>query len=289
MKISMSKYYYNKDYFSKIDTPDKAYWLGFLYADGCITRYYKNDQLSSMSLEITLCDADRNHLQKFLDCLESNISIRDKVTKLNGTEYKSCKVAVNCTKMCYDLIALGCTPKKTYDLKFPSYDIVPKYLMRDFLRGFFDGDGCISVTEMSGKPHIVLTITGMSDMLQSISDFLLSENIIRVIPKIYDDKRSKASSLRLYGKDSNKEVLDYLYQDSIMYLDRKIKLYQEFYKDYQLIEKRGVHWHKENQAYVVTICINGKHERVGQYKNLEDAIQARKEAEIKKMNIENAH
>ena len=47
----MSKYVYNKDYFEKINTSEKAYWLGFLYADGCITRFYKGEVLKSMSLE----------------------------------------------------------------------------------------------------------------------------------------------------------------------------------------------------------------------------------------------
>ena len=40
----MGKYYYNKDFFEKIDTEEKAYWLGFLYADGCINRMYKNEK-----------------------------------------------------------------------------------------------------------------------------------------------------------------------------------------------------------------------------------------------------
>ena len=60
----MSKYYYNKDYFSVIDNSDKAYWLGFLYADGCINRYYRNEKLKAMNLELTLCDEDKKHLQK---------------------------------------------------------------------------------------------------------------------------------------------------------------------------------------------------------------------------------
>lgn len=66
----MSKYVYNKDYFEKINTSEKAYWLGFLYADGCITRFYKGEVLKSMSLEITLKDADCEHLIKFKNALE---------------------------------------------------------------------------------------------------------------------------------------------------------------------------------------------------------------------------
>ena len=57
----MSKYEYNKDYFGKIDTSDKAYWLGFLYADGSINRYYKNEKLRSMTLELNLSYKDKEH------------------------------------------------------------------------------------------------------------------------------------------------------------------------------------------------------------------------------------
>ena len=282
----MSKYNYNKDYFSVIDTEDKAYWLGFLYADGCINRYYRNDKLKSMNLSLSLCRKDYNHLIKFRDCLESNVPIHNRINKCNNKEYETSRIDICCTKLCYDLINLGCTPQKTYDIKFPTENIVPHKYMRDYLRGFFDGDGCISITEISGKPHIELVITGISDMLKSISDFLISEKIIRKVPKIHKDSRSKAFSMYFYGKDSVKEILDYLYKDSNIYLDRKYKKYIDFYADYTDIEKRGVHWHKENKAYVVTICINGKRIRVGQYKTLEEAINARKEAEIKKINIE---
>lgn len=281
----MSKYYYNKNYFSVIDEPNKAYWLGFLYADGCINELFKNGKLKAKTLEISLCNEDKNHLKKFIDCLESNVPIKEKIVKIGDNVYSSNRVTVCCTKMCNDLIQLGCTPHKTYDITFPTYDNVPYEFMRDFLRGFFDGDGCISVTEMNGKPHIVLVLTGMSAMLQSIADFLMSENILRVKPSIIDDKRSKASSLRMYGTDAIKDILDYLYKDSSMYLDRKYEKYIDFYKDYDVTKpRRGVHYSKENKAYIVTIRINGEHIRVGQFKNVEDANNARIKAEIEKMN-----
>lgn len=283
----MSKYKYNKDYFSKVDTADKAYWLGFLYADGSINRYYKNEKLKSMTLELGLSYKDKEHLEKFKQCLDSNIPIFEKTNKTNGKEYKSVRIQLNNTKICYDLWDLGCTPSKTYDIKFPTYDIVPKEFMKDFIRGFFDGDGCISVSEMNGKPHIFTIITGMSDMLQSISDFLISEKIISVQPKIYkDNRRNSTYDMCIHGKDTNKDFLDYLYKDSDLYLDRKYKQYIDFYKDYNdKTEKRGVYYSKTNKAYIATICIDGQRKRIGQYKNIDDAINARKEAEIEKLNI----
>lgn len=283
----MSKYKYNKDYFSKIDSEDKAYWLGFLYADGSINRFYKGEKLKSMTLEISLAYKDKEHLEKFKQCIESNIPIFEKTNKLNGKEYKSVRIQLNNTKICYDLCDLGCTPCKTYNVRMPSYDIVPKEFMRDFLRGFFDGDGCIETSEKNGKSYIQLNITGMPEMLKDISDFLISEGVIRKVPKIHKDKRSNACSMFFYGADSNKELLDYLYKDSTIYLDRKYQKYICFYKDYDYKnQKRGVYYDKLNKAYIATIYIDGKRKRIGQYKNVDDAIKARIEAETEKMKLQ---
>ena len=285
----MSKYEYNKDYFSKIDTSDKAYWLGFLYADGCINRFYRGEKLKSMTLELGLCYQDKEHLEKFKNCLESNIPISEKTNKLKGKEYKSVRIQLNSTKLCYDLCDLGCTPNKTYNIKFPSFDIVPKEFMRDFIRGFFDGDGCIFISTMNGKPHIETTITGMSDMLKSISDFLISEKVIRVNPKIHKDNRRKYTyAVYFYGTDSNKEFLDYLYKDANIYLDRKYNQYINFYKDYDdKSNKRGVYYDKVHDVYVASILINNKR-KTSRHKSIDGAIQARKEFEIEKMLIENS-
>lgn len=285
----MSKYKYNKDYFSKIDNADKAYWLGFLYADGSINRFYKGEKLKSMTLELGLCYQDKEHLEKFKRCLETNIPIFEKINKLNEKEYKSVRIQLNNTKLCYDLCDLGCTPNKTYTIKFPTFEMVPKIFMRDFIRGFFDGDGCIHTSIMNGKPHIETTITGISDMLQSISDFLISEKIIRVKPKLHkDNRRDYTYAIYFYGTDSNKEFLDYLYKDANIYLDRKYKQYLDFYVDYDYKNnKRGVYYDKYHEVYVASILINGK-KKTSRHKNIDDAIKARKELEIEKMTIENS-
>ena len=282
----MSKYNYNKDYFSEINSSEKAYWLGFLYADGCICRYYKNDKLKSMNIELSLGECDFHHLEKFRDCLESNVPIHERHIKQNDKEYTAYRLNICSTKMCYDLINLGCTPNKTFDVRFPSDEIVSKEYKRDWLRGFFDGDGCISITQMNNKPHIVTTITGIEEMLKDISYFLLSEKILRKEPTYQKDKRSSACNIYIHGTDTNKEWLDYLYKDASIYLDRKYKKYIDFYKDYQELDKRGVYWDEGNQAYIATIRINGKRVRLGQSRDLQEVIELRKEAEIKKRILE---
>lgn len=279
----MSKYYYNKDYFQIIDTSEKAYWLGFLYADGCINRKYKNDKLSSMQLELSLSIKDKAHLQKFALSLDSNVPIKERLVKYKDSEYGACRLLVCNTKICYDLIDKGCTPQKSTTVRMPNDHIIPFHLKSDFLRGYFDGNGCIHVRLQGGKPTIEIVIaTGSEDMLKDISSFLFSNRIVTVMPKIYKDNRSNNHQMFYYG-DSVKDFLDYIYSDCTTYLDRKYQQYLSFYDGYSL-SRDGVYWHERNQAYVVTIRIDGKRIRVGQSKDLYEAINMRKEAEIRKTN-----
>lgn len=278
--MSKSKYTLNKDYFKQIDSPDKAYWLGFLYADGSIQERKGGGRL----LELSLAEADAHHLEKFLNSIGANNPIKHRISKYKDKEYPSCRVFIYNTEFCNDLINLGCTIRKTYTIQFPTNDIVPKEYMRDFIRGLFDGDGCIAYG--NNGTTLFSTFTGMEHMVQELSSYLVSEDIIHKIPLIHHDKRSKACSIYIYG-DNNKYFLDYIYKNCDLYLDRKYNKYMDFYKDYQPIDKHGVHWHKENKAYMVTIYINGKNIRVGQFKDLDEAIKARKEAEVMKMKIEN--
>lgn len=282
----MSKYTYDLNYFKKIDNQEKAYWLGFLYADGSVNTFYDDGKLRSMTLEIGLSIKDEEHLVKFKESLNSDIPIFNKTNKLKGKEYSSVRIQLNNTEICNDLCNLGCVPRKTYILRLPNEHIVPKIYMRDFLRGFFDGDGCICTSVMGNKPHIVTNITGTSDMLQDISDFLLNNKIIRTKPFISKDKRRENTyRFYIYGTDTNKEFLDYLYKDSKIYLDRKYQHYKEFYKNYNdKLNKRGVYFNKRMGRYVATITINNKRKSKS-FKTIEEAIEQRKNYELEKLNL----
>lgn len=278
----MSKYYYNKDFFETIDTEEKAYWLGFLYADGCIVEQYKNNRLKSMHLEIGLCKKDENHLHKFLNSIESNVEIKYKTNKLNGKLYESCRVAICCTKMCRDLIDKGCTPRKSLTLKFPNVDIVNANLIKHFIRGYFDGDGCISIRK---NGTLELNFVGTLDMLDRISNVLLSEKIIFKTP--YKIQSGNAFQIFIYGADAIERFYKYLYKDAIIFLDRKKDKFVEFYKDYNTIRKsksgkQGVHWDKQINKWIATIYLDGKHIRLGSFINKEDAIAIRENFEILK-------
>lgn len=277
----MSRYYYDETYFEEIDSEDKAYWLGFLYADGCIVTDKR--KRNSKHVELSLCKKDSNHLQKFLNSLKSNAKVLSKKAKCKGKEYDSCRVNIYNTKICDDLIKLGCTPRKTYSIKFPDENIVPKRFMRDFLRGFFDGDGCINVSHNTIK----LSITGMFDMLYGIGKYLLDNDIVVSIPTLDEEhRRNNVYSLWIYGIDNVKCVLDYFYKDSLVYLDRKYNQYYSFYDDYDTnVDYSGIYFNKRICKYVTSIIIDGK--RIFKYsKTFDEAFTKRKILEKQKMDLE---
>lgn len=223
----MSKYYYNKNYFKKIDTSEKAYWLGFLYADGCITRFYRNEKLKAMTLELTLQESDKEHLKKLRDCLESNVEISKKIIK---NKYVAYRIVFCCTSMCRDLINLGCTPQKSLTLTFPNNDILPQEYLSHFIRGYFDGDGGIHYGEnyiYNNQRHNTYLqysyscyFSGNEIFLETIRNILQDNNI--KVSKIYSDSRSNNKQIFIYGKDNIEKFRDYIYKDSTLNLSRKL-------------------------------------------------------------------
>jgi hypothetical protein len=195
--------------FEKIDTEEKAYWLGFLYADGSIT--YDTIR-NRYVIELALAEKDLNHLEKFKNFLMSskNIEYREST--------KAYRISIYSKKMCKDLIKLGCVPKKSLTLVFPNEKQIPKPLIIHFIRGYFDGDGSISL--INNKTTTV-TLLGTFEFLKDIQKRF--DGIIR------KDKRHLNNTFYLQFKISESEkFLYYLYNDSKIYLSRKYERYLQF-------------------------------------------------------------
>lgn len=127
----------NQKYFDIIDDEYKAYWLGLLYADGC-----NKDDRGSWSIELQEQDKYLlDGLNKSLNC-EKPLLFRDlKSKKPNWSN--SYTLEINSKYMCERLTELGCHPRKSLTLKFPTENQVPVHLLQHFIRGYIDGDGCI--------------------------------------------------------------------------------------------------------------------------------------------------
>ncbi|MDD7794781.1 NUMOD1 domain-containing DNA-binding protein [Clostridium sp. 'White wine YQ'] len=220
----MVKYTQNSSYFEKIDTERKAYWLGFLYADGCV--YEKNEKKKTIIIQ--LHPDDRNILEEFLKDISS-----DRRICTNKKGYIS--ICVSSTKMANDLINLGCIPRKSLVLKFPSENIVPNNLINHFIRGYMDGDGCISTYMKLRKerksPILICEIKfiGTYDMLYEIKKFFDSEK------KVLINRHSPNSCQISFAGKKYRDIVDSLYENATIYMKRKKDKWDEYkkYMEYQ--------------------------------------------------------
>lgn len=189
------------DYFENIDTEEKAYWLGFLYADG-----YVNEK--TYQIEVSLKREDESHLIK----LQNSVKCEEKVLQKIVNGYPISRVILYSKKMTQDLKNNGCFQAKSLELEPPTEDIVPKNLIRHFIRGYVDGDGCFST-------GLTFSIVGTLPMLEYIIEHLQNNTTI-----------SKRGSFTMTGKahqwthNSYRDFVkihDYLYKDANIYLERK--------------------------------------------------------------------
>jgi len=214
---------FNENYFDKIDTEDKAYFLGFLYADGYnnTERYY---------LSITLKWSDREILEKFRKYLGADNEVRFKITG----DYKKCLFIICGKHISKTLHDLGCPQKKSLILKFPTYDAVPKILLKHFVRGYFDGDGCFGeYASKNGYKKYCLHISSTKNFCESLKTLLLEELQIHSSVYVIKNKSNNGitSALCCGCKSSVYKFLSWIYDDAKVYLDRKYKKYKESVKN----------------------------------------------------------
>jgi hypothetical protein len=206
-------------------TPESLYWIGFLYADGYI-RIKKNRYLISLDLSTK----DKIHLEKFKTFLSAGVTIRDRIRKkiLNGEikEYFTSIITISSKPLVDRLISLGFTSNKTYDAVVHP-DLVKS---KDFWRGVIDGDGWISNTHTRQYLYTWLGLCGTIDTVQSFIEFVKHNNIQTDVTTARFKKGTKNNYVTAFVNNVAKQVLDLLYKDSTLYLNRKYEKYIELMK-----------------------------------------------------------
>ena len=134
-------YYVNDNYFSIIDTPNKAYVVGLIASDGNV---YKRDGHDGQ-IRLSFQDGDSEH-----QLLTSSIIQNDK-------NYEYISISIVSQKLFEDICNIGIAPKKTWKINLAQIiRNIPKQFIRDFLRGYFDGDGSINITKKQrGKTKFI--------------------------------------------------------------------------------------------------------------------------------------
>lgn len=202
----------DSNYFDIIDTEHKAYWLGFLTADG----YLSNKD----TLELTLSEKDVNHIELFKKHLNSEHNIYIKKCSLRNKVFKQCRIAFTDHKIATDLRKYGINNNKTFNAYIP-FNYIPNHLLRHYVRGLFDGDGSVY---KSGDNRINVTIvcTASIEMGNNLITCLFDNDISSTYSI---DKRTKHN---LYCININKtreiqRLFKWMYSDATIYLERKYK------------------------------------------------------------------
>lgn len=214
------KNFFNEDYFNVIDTEHKAYWLGFIYADGSVGNTGSGNTKTNR-LQINISNKDIDLLKSFCEDLDYNISkIRTYEPKGTFSSNLMSIIQINSIKLCSDLAKWGVHPNKTGKLnKLPN---LPKELMPHFIRGFFDGDGWCTCTDNSNNIGFV----GDYNFLKNINDYLYAH--IKTSNRMLKKEQRRINEiyyLKYFSKNDHKLLYNFLYSNSSICLERKrIKL-----------------------------------------------------------------
>lgn len=208
------KYEINETIFEKCDSPEKAYWIGFIMADGCVSISHRGEYL----LVIRLKNGDKNHLEKFRQFLSVNIPIKERwITGGNAKPRKDASISISRKKIVDSLKQYGIVPRKTGKEQIKN---IPQEYHSDFIRGYFDGDGCLLRAKKTGQ--LSLQIACASKLfIQSIQEILIKHcNLLKTkLPH-----RSNCYKLTYGGNLQVPRIFNYLLQNSDVKLERKYKL-----------------------------------------------------------------
>ncbi len=207
-KDTARKYGLNHNYFDIIDTEDKAYFLGLLYADGSNSTKYG-------ICAISLIDEDSDILLKLAQHLQTEKPLSKPKRKKESHRQQSC-LTITSRKISDSLNKLGCVPAKSLILKFPTEEQVPTHLLTHWLRGMWDGDGSYYITK---RNLAGCNITSTKNICEGIQK-LIKESL-NIETTIHKRKNSCIHYITLCSVAKVKKFIEWIYQDSTIYLQRK--------------------------------------------------------------------
>ena len=219
------KYTCNEHYFDVIDTEDKAYWLGFIFADGYITSDMKCFGMSLQYDDTYILQALKDDLQATYPIHTYNVSSGYNLTSVYSRLRISNPYIVDV--LCYH----GVVPHKSNILKPPSN--LQSNLIRHFIRGYFDGNGCITIST-KGK-YASIEIISTPDMLDYIMQNLLEADCIdRLYP--YSKRKQHHIVMRTkFGKrQSIENTFHYFYDNCNHKLLRKYNKFLKYFSYYNI-------------------------------------------------------
>lgn len=210
----------NENFFDLIDNEANAYFLGFMYADG-------NNRPDNAGFSMNLAERDIEILNVFKEKIQSSAPLYF-IKKAREKWHNQYAVKVGSKYMSNRLTQLGVMPNKTFKIKFP--DFIPDEILHHFIRGYFDGDGSISISQKSGNVSIVGT-TFFCLTMKEIIKYKVGINAGIYTPN--KNHNVNIDVLRFGGCNQVLKFYNYLYDNATIYLKRK----RDKFIDVQNLEK----------------------------------------------------
>ena len=222
-KTYTRKYSIDESYFDKIDSEEKAYFLGLLWADGynCTDKGF---------VRICLVNEDKDILEKFRKAIKHEKSLTTRhLSKKHPTWKDQKELLIRSKHISNTLFDYGCYQNKSIRCNFPS--VITKDQEQHFVRGYFDGDGSVrwTVPKNNNCPKAVMSFVATSSMCKKIQIIIKKHcNIEMQICK--HNSSTKVLVLQICGNNQIKSILDWIYLGSKIYLKRKHKKYLDLIK-----------------------------------------------------------
>jgi len=243
-------HFFNEHIFDAIDSPQKAYWLGFLFADG-----YNN--VKNYSVCLTLAAVDKQHIEKYCDFIgaerknivygSTTMDSKDINGEIITKKFYNYGLTMNCKHYSQNLNKLGCVQAKSHILKYPEW--LDKKLHSHFIRGYFDGDGSLGFSKDKNQLEWKLDIISTKEFCHTINELIYLNTSKRFpsLDKLNNDPNKNTYSMRINGNEQVLKVCDWMYADSyddILLTRKHNDKYLKLQKQQQdVISKRGREGH----------------------------------------------
>lgn len=220
---------YNNEFLT-IDTQEKAYLLGLLYADGCISKA-KTTRYDSYNVTLAITNG------KLIKDIRNVFTFFNYCNRDNNNGYGSGNnlilhvLSKQDRLLSIHLLSHGLIPQKSRKNK----DIfkMPKLqndLIRHFVRGYFDGDGSVYIFkhrpnlrrfEICGNGKIV-----MNQLYEIIKNICPSATIR--LKKNNSNKIFDMYTIEVMKSEDIITLREYMYKDSTLFLKEKKDLFDSF-------------------------------------------------------------
>lgn len=234
------KYSLNENYFEEIDSEDKAYWLGYILADGHIMTRKSN---KSRHYGLTLHSVDLDHLEKFKEAIEyTGVIFQPKRKGGFKNSKKGYRLVINRIKLSTDLLKY-----KPDSINFSIPQIAP-CLVRHLIRGYFDGDGSVyswianEVQKQSNRIYryhrffLEASIIAAEPMRLALEKEL---NIAGIKTRVKKSKTDWMKYLVISNKPDLHQLRFYLYNNSTIFLQRKFNKWHDTPPEWETIRSKS--------------------------------------------------